>query len=119
LLDQGVHANPAAGLPAAKRRVRRPPATRLLARLTKHRGEVLRFVDDLRVPFANNQVERDLRMLKVHQKISGCWRTLTGARAFLTVRSYTSTARKHGRDPLTTLRALFAGRPWLPAFADG
>jgi hypothetical protein len=48
------------------------------------------------------------------QKISGCWRTLDGAAAFLAVRSYISTARKHGMSPLAVLRQLFEGHPWLP-----
>jgi transposase len=87
----------------------------LLARLDTHRDEVLRFLDDLRVPFTNNQAERDLRMVKLQQKISGCWRTLAGAEAFLAVRSYLSTARKQGLNPLDVLRRLFEGNPWLPA----
>lgn len=67
---------------------------------------------DFAVPFDNNQAERDLRMIKAQQKVSGCWRTLTGAKRFARIRSYISTARKHGHDPLTALRDLFAGRPW-------
>jgi transposase len=67
------------------------------------------------VPFDNNQAERDLRMVKLQQKISGCWRTPTGAEAFLALRSYLSTARKHGMNPLAVLRQLFQGHPWLPA----
>ena len=59
--------------------------------------------------------ERDIRMVKLQQKISGCWRTLDGAQAFLTVRSYVATARKHGVNPLAALRRLFEGDPWLPA----
>ena len=58
--------------------------------------------------------DRDLRMVKLQQKISGCWRTLAGAEAFLTVRSYISTARKQRLNPLDVLRRLFEGRPWLP-----
>ena len=67
------------------------------------------------MPFDTNQAERDLRMVKLQQKISGCWRTVDGAAAFLTVRSYLSTARKHGMNPLAVLCQLFQGRPWLPA----
>jgi transposase len=67
------------------------------------------------VPFSNNQAERDLRMVKLQQKISGCWRTQAGAEAFLALRSYISTARKQGHNPLAVLRHLFEGRPWLPA----
>jgi transposase len=71
----------------------------------------------LRVPFTNNQAERDLRMVKLQQKISGCWRTLAGAEAFLAVRSYLSTARKPGLNPLGMLRRLFNDNPWLQASA--
>jgi transposase/uncharacterized coiled-coil protein SlyX len=114
LLAGGQAANPP---PRAARRgrLRRSPAANLLARLDRHRNEVLRSLDDTRVPFDNNQAERDLRMVKLQQKISGCWRTLDGAAAFLTVRSYLSTARKHGMNPLAVLRQLFQGHPWLPA----
>ena len=72
-------------------------------------------LDDCRVPFDNNQAERDLRMVKLQQKISGCWQTLAGAEAFLALRSYVSTARKHGLNPLAVLRQLFESQPWLPA----
>jgi transposase len=68
---------------------------------------VLRFLDDLRVPVDNNQAEWELRMVKLQQKISGCWRTLAGAPAFLTVRGYVSTARNHEVDPLHALRQSF------------
>jgi transposase len=79
---------------------------------------VLCFLDDVRVPFTNNQAERDLRMVKLQQKISGCWRTLAGAEAFLAVRSYLSTAGKQGMNPLDVLRRLVEGNPWLPAPAS-
>jgi transposase len=115
LLADGLAANPPP-LAAGRRRGggRRSPAGRLLARLDAHRDEVLRFLDDGRVPFDNNQAERDLRMVKLQQKISGCWRTLDGAQAFLTVRSYIATARKHRLSVLAVLRRLFEGNPWLP-----
>jgi transposase/uncharacterized coiled-coil protein SlyX len=120
LITDGQAANPPP--PASGRRqgrTRRSPAGRLLARLDAHRDEVLRSLDDCRVPFDNNQAERDLRMVKLQQKISGCWRTLAGAEAFLALRSYISTARKHGMNPLAVLGQLFEGRPWLPAAAPG
>jgi transposase len=100
--------------PGRRRRRRRSPAVRLLERLGVHRDEVLRFLTDLRVPATNNLAERDIRMVKLQQKISGCWRTLDGAQAFLTVRSYVATARKHGVNPLAALRRLFEGDPWMP-----
>jgi transposase len=96
LLTDGHAANPPPRRLRRGRRPRRSPAARLLARLDTHHDQVLRFLDDLKVPFDNNQAERDLRMAKLQQKISGCWRTLAGAEAFLTIRSYISTARKQG-----------------------
>jgi transposase len=54
-------------------------------------------------------------MVRLQQEISGCWRTPAGAQAFLTVRSYLATARKHGVNPVEILRQLFDGNPWMPA----
>src|SRR6266567_1469550 len=89
LLADGHAANPPPPPDRRRRgRARRSPAANLLGRLDTYHVEVLRFLDDLRVPFDNNQAERDLRMVKLQQKISGCWRTLAGAQAFLTLRSY-------------------------------
>jgi transposase len=116
ILAAGRAANPLPPRPPGRRRRRRrSPAVCLLERLHAHRGEVLRFLEDMRVPPTNNLAERDIRMVKLQQKISGCWRTLDGAQAFLTVRSYISTARKHGINPLAALRRLFEGDPWMPA----
>jgi transposase len=84
LLADGQTANPPPPASGRRRgRTRRSPAARLLARLDTHRDEVLRCLDDIRVPFDNNQAERDLRMVKLQQKISGCWRTPAGAEGFL------------------------------------
>jgi transposase len=91
-LAQGHAANPS----PPGRGAARSKAANLLARLDRHRDDVLRFTIDFRVPFDNNQAERDLRMAKLQQKISGCWRTLAGAETFCAVRSYISTARKQG-----------------------
>jgi hypothetical protein len=78
----------------------------------------LRFATDFRVDFDNNQGERDVRMVKLQQKILGGWRSEAGARAFLAVRSYLSTANKHRQDALDVLCELFTTGPWLPATAD-
>jgi hypothetical protein len=115
LLADGQWANPPPPRPRRRGRARRSPAANLLARLDAHRDEVLRSLDNTRAPFDNNQAERDLRMVKLQQKISGCWRTLPGAEAFLTVRSYVATTRKQGMNSLAALRQLFEGHPWLPA----
>ena len=92
-------------------------AANLLLRLEEHRDEVLRFLHDFAVPFTNNEIEGDLRMTKLHEKISGGWRSMDGARAFLAVRSYLATARKQGQGMLDVLTAAFEGRPWMPAAA--
>ena len=84
--------------PGSRRRVKQTPAFHLIERLRTHREGVLRFVTDLRVPFDNNLAERDLRMPKLKQKVSGCFRSTEGAEAFATVRSYLSTMRKQSVD---------------------
>lgn len=74
---------------------------------------MLRFASDFSVPFDNNQAERDLRMVKLQQKISDCYRTESGATNYLTIRSYVSTARKQGMNVLEALRSLFEGQPFM------
>lgn len=86
----------------------------LLERLRAFEEETLRFMVDEQTPFTNNQGERDLRMNKVQQKISGCFRTERGARDFCLIRSYLSTCRKQGMHPMEALRRLFEGR--MPDF---
>ncbi len=93
----------------------RSKAANLLRRLEEHRDEVLRFLHDFAVPFTNNEIEGDLRMTKLHEKISGGWRSMEGARAFLAVRSYLATARKQGLGMLDVLTVAFEDRPWMPA----
>jgi transposase len=93
-------------------RVRRPsPVRPLLTRLRERREEVLRFMADLSVPFDNNGSERDLRMVKLQQKIGGCFRTEEGAEAFCRIRSYLSTACKQGYGVLAALERAFSGKP--------
>ena len=92
--------------PAAKKRRGRPKKRvghNLATRMSDHRQSVLRFITDPAVPFTNNQAEQDVRMMKVRQKVSGGFRSMTGAEAFATLRTVVSTARKQGLDILETL----------------
>ena len=88
----------------------------LLERLQNFESDVLRFLDDPLVPFTNNQAENDLRMIKVQQKVSGCFRSLEGAKTFCRIRSYITTCRKQGVTATEALRLLFQGK-W-PAFMN-
>jgi transposase len=95
-------------------RVARSKSRNLLERLRDFEVETLRFMTDKLVPFTNNQSENDIRMTKVQQKISGCFRSLDGAKIFCRIRSYLSTCRKQGVAPTEALSLLFAGK--LPDF---
>jgi len=85
----------------------------LALRVRLRKEEVLRFTKDFRVPFDNNQAERDLRMIKLQQKVGGCFRTEEGVRDFCRVRGYVSTMRKRGRDIVCALEAALRGQPML------
>jgi transposase len=115
LLAEGQRLNPPPPRTGKRGHPKLGPVPALLARLDTHRDDVLRFTVDFRVPFDNNQAERDIRMIKLQQKISGGWRTEAGAQAFLAVRSYLSTAAKNGQAAIDVLRGLFTGHIWLPA----
>jgi transposase len=93
-------------------------ALNLLRRFELQRHEVTRYWSDARVSPDNNQAERDLRMVKLQQKISGCFRTVAGAKAFCAVRSYIHTGQKHGVEHLELLVRLFSGEPWMPPAAS-
>jgi transposase len=87
----------------------------LARRLRDRQHDYLRFTSDFRAPPDNNGTERDIRMAKLKQKISGCLRTMTGARQFCAIRSYLSTAAKHGLAFFDALVMLAEGEPWIPA----
>lgn len=95
-------------------RLKRSKARNLLERLINYESDVLRFMDDPDVPFTNNLGESDIRMTKVQQKISGCFRSLEGAEIFCRIRGYLSTCRKHGVNSSDAMNLIFEGK--LPEF---
>lgn len=103
--------------PGSRKRVRQSPAYNLVKRLSENRDSVLRFVTDLRVPFDNNLAERDVRMPKLKQKVSGCFRSAQGADNFAIIRSYLSTLRKQSADIFKSLILTFQGSPPMPRLA--
>ena len=106
-------------LPKKRGRPKQDASKNLLDALLKRAEQVLAFLDDLWVPFTNNLAERDLRMMKVQQKISGTFRSEEGASAFCAIRSYLSTMRKQGRSMLEALAAVFEGSPFPIAWQPG
>lgn len=116
LLALGLAANPPPQRhPKQRGRRKQSPARNLLERLWLGQEQVLAFLDDLTIPFDNNQAERDLRLLKTQQKISGCFRSDLGGEAFARLRSYLATLRKQGMALLGALHTLFTGSPLYPA----
>lgn len=108
ILTEGERDNPpTTQRPRRRGRIKQSPAVNLLIRLRQHAQDVLRFLADPRVPFDNNQAERDIRMPKLKQKTSGCFRTVAGADSFAIIRSYLATLRKQGRNVFDALTCVF------------
>jgi transposase len=119
IITAGLEANPPPpppppDTPKKRGRAKQSTAKNLLDRLQSRSASVLGFLYDFEVPFDNNQAERDLRMMKLKQKISGCFRTEAGAQMFCRVRGYISTLRKQGIDLFDALVSLFMGDPVSP-----
>jgi transposase len=111
---KGIEENPLSLNPEKQGKRGKNPKTKarnLLDRFIEHKERILRFLNDLKVPFENNQAERDIRMMKLQQKISGTFRTMQGAEAFCRIRTYISTIRKNGLHVLDAILAALKGAP--------
>ena len=118
ILAEGFAVNPVPEKTGKKGRPKQPPPKNLLDRLQKNKQQVLAFMYDFRVPFTNNLAERDVRMVKVKEKISGSFRTMNGAKIFCAIRSYISTVRKQGFNVLDALEFALCGNPFLPSVSE-
>ena len=111
LLELGYGENPVRVISGKRGRPKRGKIRCLLDRLKKYKASVCLFLEDFKVPFDNNQAERDLRMIKVKTKVSGCFRTEDGARAYLKIMSYVGTARKQGYSAYEAIKNALLGNP--------
>ena len=119
-MGEALHPPPEVSQLPKKKGPRKQSASKnLLDVFLKRAEDILAFMQDLSRPFTNNLAERDLRMIKVQQKISGTFRSEDGAMAFCVIRSYLSTMRKQGRPMLDALAAVFTGSPFPVAWAPG
>lgn len=115
LIQQGLRSNPRPGPRThGSGRQYEGPCRNILLRLKKQQSAVLAFMHDFQVPFDNNLAERDLRMVRVRQKISGGFRSWRGAEIFCIIRGYISTLRKQDQNVLAALQTVFAGNPHMP-----
>jgi transposase len=105
---------PVAPTPGKRGKAKQRPGKNLLDRLDTYRADTLAFMTDFKVPFDNNLAKRDIRMAKLRQKVSGCFRNDTAADFFCRIRGYISTARKHGINAFDAIQQVFSGNPFAP-----
>jgi len=101
-------------VPKKRAQTKKPKSQNLLLRLDKYKTETLRFITNFQVPFDNNMAERDLRMIKVKQKISGTFMSRAGGQFFARIKGYISTVKKNGRNVMDELRNVFLGKAFVP-----
>lgn len=120
IIAEGWDANPLPPEPVKKKRGRqkKTKSQNLLDRIGKYEQSVLAFLHDKNIPFSNNLAEQDIRMIKVRLKISGCFRTLQGAKQFARIRSYISTARKQAWNILDAITSAVIGQPYIPSICQ-
>lgn len=119
IIQQGFAENPLSFSPCPPRKrgkAKQTKARNLLNRFQHHRRDVLAFMYDFQVPFDNNQAERDIRMIKVKQKVSGTFRSRNGASAFCRIRGYMSTVKKNSLSIMDAMKSIFDGYPLNPFF---
>ena len=117
-IGYGKRNNPKQTARKARGKCKQSSATNLLIRFEKYKDDIWRFASDARVPFTNNCAEQAIRMPKVKQKVSGCFRTLAGAQRFCVIRSYLDTMRKQGKNLLEALRQTLQGTPLSPNYSS-
>ena len=116
ILAQAHADNPIALSTGKRGRPKQSKATNLIGRLYDYRDDIWRFMTQPDVPFTNNLAEQTVRMPKVKQKVSGCFRTLPGAQTYCVIRSYCATMHKQGGNVFESLVAAFKGATPLPSF---